>query len=266
MHRANGAHWPLRQHQHARLTASGRCAALRHKAPLSTIDHYESELHMNETLLLEGFRQLNDLAKAEYHSGIEQILAQPDSDRSRDQLGRLVGVLLKEPFAEATTLTTPSPRTGAYRSWHLQDEARFNAAASTWQYKMLDSLRQSNTQQRFESTYLLAQDAQYESGFFAYLARDLRRYICGDKVIRARVANAIRAGSALGTKLPNLTPEGIVGAGGLALGAYLVQVIPILGLAGAPVIAAIVVILYRIGVDAFCSWTDGIRTGDTEKH
>jgi hypothetical protein len=30
---------------------------------------------------------------------------------------------------------------------------------------------------------------------------------------------------------------------------------------GVPVIAAVVVILYTLGVDAFCQWTTNLRTG-----
>jgi len=55
-------------------------------------------------------------------------------------------------------------------------------------------------------------------------------------------------------------PEGIVGAGGLTLGVYLVQPVPILGMVGAPVIAAVVVILYTLGVNAFCQWSESVRT------
>jgi hypothetical protein len=45
-----------------------------------------------------------------------------------------------------------------------------------------------------------------------------------------------------------------VAAGGTALGTLLVQSVPVLGMVGAPVIAAIVVMLYAVGIDAFCKW------------
>jgi hypothetical protein len=115
------------------------------------------------------------------------------------------------------------------------------------------------------SVYQLAEDAQDETGFFGYFARTLRKYICDDPEIRKKVESVI--GQAKGDKnIPAITPELVVGSGGLALGAYMVQTIPILGLVGVPVIAAVVVILYTLGVNAFCEWSANLRTDEDEKH
>ena len=114
--------------------------------------------------------------------------------------------------------------------------------------------------------YSLALDAQYETGFFGYLARNIRRYICGDEKIRKTVENSIREASGGKKKIPKITPELIVGTGGLTLGTYLVQSIPVLGVAGAPVIAAVVVVIYTLGVDAFCEWSSNLRTDKDEKN
>src|SRR5262249_48638374 len=110
--------------------------------------------------------------------------------------------------------------------------------------------------------YQLAVMAHHESGFFGLYARSLRKYICGNKEIRKKVEDSFRAYSRMGGTLKTPTPEGIVGAGGLTLGVYLVQHIPMLGMAGAPVIAGIVLMLYVLGVDAFCAWSDGLTTDE----
>jgi|HubBroStandDraft_6_1064221.scaffolds.fasta_scaffold556339_1 hypothetical protein len=70
----------------------------------------------------------------------------------------------------------------------------------------------------------------------------------------------------MGGSLKAPTPEGLVGTGGLTLGVYLVHAVPALRMAGAPVIAGVVLILYVLGVDAFCQWSEGARTHETEKH
>jgi hypothetical protein len=74
----------------------------------------------------------------------------------------------------------------------------------------------------------------HESGFFGLYARTLRKYICGDKAIRKKVDDAFKAYAKMGGALKAPTPEGVVGAGGLTLGVYLVQAVPALGMAGAP--------------------------------
>ena len=58
---------------------------------------------------------------------------------------------------------------------------------------------------------------------------------------------------ATGFNLKNVKPEMVVASGGLAIGTWLVQAIPVLGIMGAPVIAGIILI-YTVGIDAFCSW------------
>jgi hypothetical protein len=62
-----------------------------------------------------------------------------------------------------------------------------------------------------------------------------------------------------------MTPERIVGAGGLSLGVYLVQHVPVLGYAGAPVVAGTIVVLYVLGVEAFCEKYRNPREGASER-
>jgi hypothetical protein len=221
---------------------------------------------MDDDTIRGGFDELNQLANTEYHQSLADVLADNDKDKVVERLGRLVGVLIKEPFAEAHEVSTPSGRTGAYRYWELKNEGNFDAVAATnpWQYQLFDSVRTEVNP--FVTTYQLAVDAHHESGFFGLYARALRKYICGDAEIRKKVEDAFQAYTKMGGSLKAPTPEGVVGTGGLALGAYLVQAVPILGMAGAPVIAGVVLIIYVLGVHAFCQWTDLLRTVEAESH
>jgi hypothetical protein len=228
---------------------------------------------MDEKELMQGFTKLGELAESEYHESLKDITLDPDPQYRAIRLGRLVGVMLKQPFAEVQELSKPSSRTGAYRAYDLIDRREFGKPfrTETWQYQVLERMQKdASSHDNYiaqMSLYQFAEYAHHEVGFFAFLARDLRDYICGDTKIRKKVDDAIKkTASTTGTKLPKLTPEVIVGAGGLTLGAYLVQAIPILGMMGAPVIAAIVVILYTLGLDAFCEWSKSIRTDQDEKH
>jgi hypothetical protein len=227
---------------------------------------------VDEKELKSGFVELDELAQLEYHESLNDIARDPDPEHRAIRLGRLVGVMIKQPFAEVQKLGQPSHRTGAYRAHNLVDAKDFKkpSRTKTWQYKALERMQNdlsSNDNYIAQlSLYQFAEYAHHEVGFFGFFAREIRDYICGDKKIRKKVDDAIKSASRTGAKLPKLTPEVIVGAGGLTLGAYLVQTIPILGMVGAPVIAAIVLILYTLGIDAFCKWSQTLRTDEDEKN
>ena len=140
-----------------------------------------------------GFRELGLLAEAEYHQSIEEVFADSDPTRAADRIGRLVGVMIKKPFANVEYRTTPSIHNHAYRSWHLKDEADFNSAVAKnpLQAEFLDRIRDEVTPEL--NTYQFAQEAQNESGFFGLYARACGKYICGDKKIRKKVDDAFKA-------------------------------------------------------------------------
>lgn len=115
------------------------------------------------------------------------------------------------------------------------------------------------------SAYTFAVYAQEETGFFGYFAQAIRRYVCGDPVVRARLREAIDEARKNGVSVSETNPEVLVASSGAALGAYLVDIVPILGFAGVPVLAALVLILYRLGVEGFCGWSNSLRTDEDEK-
>lgn len=71
-----------------------------------------------------------------------------------------------------------------------------------------------------------------------------------------------------GVDLNYIHPEVIVSATGLALAGLLVANIPILGIIGAPVIAGLLLIIYKIGIEAFCQWSKekDLRKADSENY
>src|SRR6266851_420926 len=218
---------------------------------------------MNSDELENGLRQLDSLAQKEYHVPLADVaLSSGDDDEKRLlRLGRLIGVVLKEPFAIEKSLPAPSEYSGAYRSWELEPAAKFEdpSIQDSWQFKALETLRTdpdviSTLGWQPHDVYDLAQTAHHERGFFAFLAISCRKYICRDPKLRREIDREVRAAKKAGLDLKNITPEVVVASGGLTIGTWLVQSIPLLGIMGAPVIAGIVFILYSVGIDAFCSW------------
>ena len=123
------------------------------------------------------------------------------------------------------------------------------ARQASWQYQVLAQLAKAEGQGW--DAYHLALDAHHERGFFGYLARSTVKYVCGDAKIRREIKKAADDVRKSGITLTVASPDAVVGSAGLSLGILLVQHVPILGFVGAPVIAGFVLILYRIGIDAF---------------
>lgn len=218
---------------------------------------------MDARELRSGIAELNALAEQEYGAGLSQVLAADDrvSASPVDRVGRLIGVEMKQPFAIPVMAAKPAPYTGARRAWNLVSEEEFLRASRTpsWQFATLEALRSDpavsiDLGRVPTSVYLLAVEAHHERGFFGYLLVACRKYLCQDKKLRDEVEKNVAAAKRAGFDVRNITPETVVGAGGLALGTMLVQSIPVLGIVGAPVIAGFVLLIYSVGLDALCQW------------
>ena len=214
---------------------------------------------MNTNQLAEGLRQLQELSEGDYHQPLETVLSDPNEKEAFERIGRLIGVSLKQPFATPKAIRRlGDSHTRSHRGWELQ-VGRFQRSEiqHTWQYQTLEAIRREAPDgRRFDSVEQLAQDAHYERGFFSYLARSAHKYICGDPAIRREIEKHFKAAKRAGFSTKHLTPEVLVQAGGLGLGAYLVAHIPVFGFVGAPVVAGFVLVLYSIGSDAFCKYID----------
>ncbi len=151
--------------------------------------HLESEFTVNEKELNDGFTALNELAKSEYHRSLQDLMTDPPGPFDPSiQVGRLIGVVLKEPFAAAMSLDRPSSHTGAYRAWEL-DESKFAEPShrASWQYGVLEQLAEA---EGFRNAHNMALEAHQERGFFGCLARSAAKYICGDAKIRREIKRA----------------------------------------------------------------------------
>jgi hypothetical protein len=101
------------------------------------------------------------------------------------------------------------------------------------------------------TVYVFADYLQFESGFFAYLATSTRKYICGDPALRQKIDAEVKASLPGGGAVQLLTR----GAASTMVATTLVQLVPWLAVAGAPLIAGLVLLIMSIGLDAFCDWS-----------
>jgi hypothetical protein len=203
----------------------------------------------------EGLVVLNSLAQEEYHIDLNSILA--DTARTQEErllrVGRLVGVVLKEPFATAVPIDPATSHTGAYRGWQLINESKFDVPEiqATWQYGVLESLQKEEGWPR--TVYEFADYLQVESGFWGFLIKSTRKYICGDPALRQKIDAEVKA------SLPSGGTVSLATMGTVALANILVQYVPWLAGAGTPLIAGLclwlVLCIRAVGTDAFCDWS-----------
>jgi hypothetical protein len=205
--------------------------------------------------VMEGVGTLSALSRDDYRMDLRELLSDPErTDEERlMRVGRLMGVALKQPFSSSHPLDPSLSRTGAFRAWDLRDDLLQNPLApTTWQYALMDKLKNEDGHTSVES---LAWSAFHEAGFFYYLKESFRAYVCGDPVLRDKLDQS--AAELQGRSGPGqlLSPHALLGAGGTMMATTLVQAIPWLTLASAPILAGFVVIVGTIGVDAFCRWS-----------
>ncbi len=227
--------------------------------------------------LEKGLVVLNGLAREEYHEDLDSVLRDPT--RTQDErllrIGRLLGVLLKEPFAKAVsidpTIDPTTSVTGAYRAWELDGSAfDIPEKQTTWQYEVLESLYLESLDKKEAEEYreakkaglpetvkvvaIFAQGLQGERSFFWYLAVSTRKHICREPALRKEIEAEVKASQQGGGAVQLVT----MGTASTTVATALVQHVPWLAGVGAPLIAGLVLwlMLYisRIGIDAFCQW------------
>lgn len=218
---------------------------------------------MEASELESGIDALEQLSQTEYRQGLSTILARPGTEQGESLLrvGRLIGVELKKPFATSRTTAEPSEFSGAYREWIVKSSEQLDEASlsQTWQYQVVDRLRHEESTEGTwvpETTLEFVQYVPTERGFFGYLARSFRRYICQDPTLAGQVAANIEGARRVGLDI--LDPKTAVAATGAALGTLLVQSSPVFGVIGVSGIAGIVLVLYSVGLDAFCDWAKSV--------
>jgi hypothetical protein len=229
-------------------------------AGLQTANHLEhrkdNENAVTEEEFKAGFQYLSELSEQEYHKSLSDCISEAYSGSPFYGVGRLIGVSIKEPFAVAQILDSPSTHSLSFRTLDLRkSRLQEPSRRETWQYQTLEEIcRELSRDGRTPTVLQLAEYAKHEIGFFGYLARSAARYICADTELRKKINKSVAEAKTAGFNAKHLRPEVLVQAGGLALGSHLITHIPVFAYVGAPVIAGFVLVLYSIGADAYCSY------------
>ena len=227
---------------------------------------------MTQEDFTEAVRYLNGLSEGDYHQSLQEVYSEEDDTLVATKIGRLVGVAIKLPFAIQKDRQTPSQFSSSYREYNLLPYERLTEiledqdVKNTWQYRTLELMNANNPNASTIASLMM--DAHYERGFWGYLGKSFVNYICNNGPIRERIKTDLENARQEGYAAKVVDPEILVAIGGLSLGNYLISIHPDLSALGAPVIAGIVMVLYRIGIDGFCPYMDKyfeVREGESEK-
>jgi hypothetical protein len=150
--------------------------------------------------LRNEIKEFDRISRAHYGIPFSKLLADVDTPLGRKQFARLIGVVVKEPFAE-TKDRPPSTSTKAKKGLNWKSDAYIKEnAPGTWQLEFIRELaneqrgeRLSEKQAIDELTYF-----KYETSLGKFIFQAFRERICGnDKTsatVRAAVAKAKKIG------------------------------------------------------------------------
>jgi hypothetical protein len=208
-----------------------------------------SDIHF----LTQGLAGFDAFLNEEYGKPLKDWPAASDwSDVESLQMSRALGVMMKEPIAEASALSaedSAAQDTGARRRWTISDaKIASEAFASSWQYGLLADIE--NAQEKEPGQMAVPADPRrfalfitYQRGYFSVLADHLLRLLC-DRVKLPAFASD-----------PQLSPETAPTEEAVSAAALLRQV-PGLEQAEASFIAGLVFLQSKLGARGFCDWCD----------
>jgi hypothetical protein len=201
---------------------------------------------------------LDRLSLAHYGLPLARLLLKVDTPRGRRQYARLIGVLVKEPFADAVS-RSPSKSTGAVIGLRWKDDAELKRLApGSWQFGLVRELSEERLGRKLSDQEALRELTyyKYESSLGRSIFDAFRRRICGDEKASTALKKAIAEAKKAGINLVDPTTTKLsVGLASVVAVSVSSLFPPALATVGAPVVGGIALLLIQVGVEGFCNWT-----------
>jgi hypothetical protein len=205
--------------------------------------------------------ELNAIAERHYGRSLADILGDVNDPLSKRQFARLLGVVVKLPFAMQIE-RPPSKSTNAKIALKWMDDATIRPTASeTWQFKFIQALISDERGQPISEDKAFAEltHFQYESSLGKFLFQAFRNRICGDQQISKSMREAIEQAKKAGVRVAAPNVAGLsVGAASTISVAIATHLNPAIAAVGAPVIGVLALLILQIGVDGFCLWSRSV--------
>lgn len=217
---------------------------------------------ISESELNRGFDELSQLRESEYGDGLDWSLQRSYfDDEELWRICRLAGILMKVDFATrreidpAQRANTAITKTGARFSYVMsQDRLGTPDFTKSWQFQIYEAMRHGGVVLDRGSAADNALWLDGERKTITYVMRMIYPFVCSEK------------GSEAVQLVDDLMSEGVKltvqTAPSLALASWLVANVPLLAPAPPAFIAAVVVILGRMGHRRFCTWGKWLHEND----
>lgn len=212
--------------------------------------------------LRQGVQLLGKLAAEEYHStSLDELLGELPTEKGKLRFMRLLGVMLKEPFAESVA-TEPSEATGAYRAWQWRpDKILAEQADAEWQYQTLQGIYKDRRGQPADEKPVPAADLRqflecegvFEKRLSLHLLDAMQKHLCGNAEAVKAVEEALAKAKLQGGSLVNPMPASVIPGVGVGVCALVATSLPHAALLG-PIAGGVTVLILNIGLSGFCSW------------
>jgi hypothetical protein len=213
-----------------------------------------------QAAVTSAVNELNDYTKRHYRltGGLPKLLGEVETPEGRKRYARLLGVLVKAPFAVERP-RPPSASTGAVFAMDWLSDTEVSARAQgTWQLELMRSLLSDERQApvgAISPTEALMQ-FKYESSLGKFVFAAFRRRICENPQTNKEVKAAIEQAKKAGVNLVEPTTAGISVGTAALIAVALAQILPSAMVAVAsPLIGGIALLLMQVGVEGFCDWS-----------
>jgi hypothetical protein len=215
---------------------------------------FDDESAVRTAVLLDSYSQ------SHYGLSLPALLQAADTPQGRGQYARLLGVVVKAPFATShPRRPTKLTRARVALDWKPDAEVALSAPG-TWQLEVMRLLASEKLRKPAEALApaeaLKLFERESTLGKFLFIA--FRRRVCENREGRARVRSAL-----------DVVKGGSITASATTLVANaLASVVPRhQAEAGTVILIAVALFLMQVGLDGFCEWSKQLTTdtGDRRK-
>jgi hypothetical protein len=206
-----------------------------------------------------AFEAIDKLSRAHYRGlSAAELLGRLDTPLGQRQFARLIGVMLKQPFADDVR-RPPSKSTKSIIALHWKPEDKVKKLApGTWQFSTMRALLDANSDRRLSDKEALSElmHFQYESGLAKFILQAFRDRICGNPVASKALNDAIKQAKKAGVDLTTPTTAHLSVGLAATVAVSVASLMPAaVAAVGAPVIGGIALLLIHVGVKGFCEWS-----------
>jgi hypothetical protein len=205
-----------------------------------------------------GFEKENEQLEDEMASPIGRTIA---SCIRPYEYARLLGVIVKEPFADSVG-RKPSKSTHAVIGLEWKDDTAVRGLApKSWQFGFVRALSEEEFGTKLTDEQVLGQllHYKYESSLGKSIFEAFRKRICGNDKASKALSKAIAEAKKAGINLVDPTTAKLsVGLASVVAVAGASLCPPALAAVSAPVVGGIALLLIQVGVEGFCEWTKAV--------